>query len=69
MSFPNDRRMTLVFGLFLIETMQTTLITHDLFVTFALGWGDPAQLRMQHLEPFAIPITSGIGDYKRHYHL
>lgn len=69
MSFPKDRRTLqfLVFGLFLLETVQTVLITHDLFTTYAFGWGDTAQLGARHLEPFAVPITNGIG--KRHYPL
>jgi hypothetical protein len=50
----------LVFGLFVVETIQTVLITHDLFATYAFGWGDTAQLGARHLEPFAVPITNGI---------
>lgn len=64
-SFRNDRRITqaVVFGLFLIETIQTVLVVHDLFAIFAFGWGDEAQLQVKHFEPLTIPITSGIGKY------
>ena len=64
MSFPNDRisAKTLVFGLYLIETVQTILVTHDMFHAYAIGWGDLAQLESAQLEWLSVPIFSGIGE-------
>lgn len=65
MSFPNDRTSikALIFGLFVIETAQTVLCTHDLFAAYASGWGNLAQLGSAHFEWLATPIMSGIGIY------
>ncbi|KAK0194536.1 hypothetical protein F5146DRAFT_908957, partial [Armillaria mellea] len=40
--FPNDRRFTkcLVYGIYVVEVTQTTLVVHDSFAMFAYGFGD-----------------------------
>jgi hypothetical protein len=62
MSFPKDRNSikALVFGLFIVETAQTVLVTHDLFAAYASGWGNLSQLASAHLEWFSTPILSGV---------
>jgi hypothetical protein len=62
MSFPKDRTSikTLVFGLYLLETVQTILVTHDLFHAYAIGFGNLSQLESAQLEWLSVPILSGI---------
>ncbi len=42
LAFPNDRRIVkyLVYGLYVIEIVQTILIAHDSFAVFGYGFGD-----------------------------
>ncbi|KAI3612898.1 hypothetical protein WG66_005315 [Moniliophthora roreri] len=44
--FPNDSRPSraLVYGIYLLETAQTILLTHDAFQTFVFGFMDPASV-------------------------
>ncbi|ESK89430.1 hypothetical protein Moror_16149 [Moniliophthora roreri MCA 2997] len=46
-SFPQDALLAraLVFGLYLLETVQTISLTHDSFQYFVYGFGDVASLR------------------------
>ncbi|KAF9255455.1 hypothetical protein L218DRAFT_1081842 [Marasmius fiardii PR-910] len=46
-AFPNDRTViqVLVYGLYIVETGQTILITWDAFQDFVYGFGDPGTLR------------------------
>ncbi|PPQ98166.1 hypothetical protein CVT26_003212 [Gymnopilus dilepis] len=62
MSFSNDRfhAKALVFGLYLLETAQTIISTHDMFRTFAIGFGDPLQLRSTQLDWLTVPLIGGI---------
>ncbi|KAF8876245.1 hypothetical protein BD779DRAFT_1677853 [Infundibulicybe gibba] len=62
LAFPNDRRLTryLVLGLYLTETLQTALITHDAFKTFAMDYGNLATLRNAQLEGLSTPTISAI---------
>ncbi|TFK31424.1 hypothetical protein BDQ12DRAFT_740025 [Crucibulum laeve] len=61
-SFPRDKILSkaLVYGLFLIETMQTIIVANDAFKTFGPGFGDLNALESAHLEWFNVPIVSGI---------
>ncbi|KAK0223770.1 hypothetical protein IW262DRAFT_1458814 [Armillaria fumosa] len=67
LAFPNDRRFTkyLVYGIYAIEVVQTTFITHDVFATFGYGFGDLDSLTADRLYWFTIPImiaiAAGIG--------
>ncbi|EKM52241.1 uncharacterized protein PHACADRAFT_260480 [Phanerochaete carnosa HHB-10118-sp] len=62
LAFPNDSRIvkTLVYGVYLIETTQTILVTHDAFNAYAKGYGDLTALGSAQLEWLAVPIFSGI---------
>ncbi|PBK66282.1 hypothetical protein ARMSODRAFT_960226 [Armillaria solidipes] len=67
LAFPNDRRFTkyLVYGIYVIEFVQTVLIAHDVFATFGYGFGDMDALTAKHLYWFTVPImgtvAAGIG--------
>ncbi|EEB91927.1 hypothetical protein MPER_09641, partial [Moniliophthora perniciosa FA553] len=45
-AFPNDRKafQRFVYGVYLVETIQTVMITYDAFQQFAYGFADPAAL-------------------------
>lgn len=45
---------------------QTLLFAHDMFVVFASGWGDLAQLHSVHLSWLSGPIMSGISTFQSH---
>ena len=66
-SFPRDRRNSklLVYGVYLVECIQTALITHDALRYFGSGFGDLQNLdRVQWLW-IDTPILSGIGEWLR----
>jgi len=50
----------LVGGIFLLETTQTILCTHDAFNAYAKGYGNLTALGSAQLEWLAVPIFSGI---------
>jgi len=62
LSFPKDGRVvkTLVYSVYLIETTQTILVTHDAFNAYAKGYGNLNALGSAQLEWLAVPIFSGI---------
>jgi hypothetical protein len=63
LAFPKDRLYVkaLVYSLFVVETLQTILNSHDLFKMYGEGFGNPAALEDLHFSWFSIPILSGIG--------
>ncbi|PBK87015.1 hypothetical protein ARMGADRAFT_972548 [Armillaria gallica] len=62
LAFPNDRRITkyLVYGLYVIEIVQTILIAHDSFALFGYGFGDLEALARLNFGWLTVPIMSGI---------
>ncbi|TFK37863.1 hypothetical protein BDQ12DRAFT_607194, partial [Crucibulum laeve] len=60
--FSNDRAAwkVLVGCIFVFETAQTILMTHDVFKTFAEGYGNLAALNSTQLVWLAVPILGGI---------
>jgi len=62
LAFPKDGRWTklLVGGIYLLETVQTIIITHDAFNAYAKGYGNLNALGSAQLEWLAVPIFSGI---------
>ncbi|KAF8886118.1 hypothetical protein BD779DRAFT_1673302 [Infundibulicybe gibba] len=62
LAFPKDRLATkcLVFGLFLVETLQTSFVVHDAFDRFGSGFGNLAVFRNNQLEWLGVPIITGI---------
>ncbi|PBK78599.1 hypothetical protein ARMSODRAFT_1011158 [Armillaria solidipes] len=50
LAFPNDRRFTkyTVYGIYVIEFVQTILVAYDMFATFGYGFGDLDTLTRMH---------------------
>ncbi|SJL10282.1 uncharacterized protein ARMOST_13666 [Armillaria ostoyae] len=50
LAFPNDRRFTkyTVYGIYVIEFVQTILVAYDMFATFGYGFGDMDALTSAH---------------------
>ncbi|KIP12183.1 hypothetical protein PHLGIDRAFT_124345 [Phlebiopsis gigantea 11061_1 CR5-6] len=61
-SFPKDSLFakSLVYGVYLLDTAQTFIVTSDVYQTYAKHYGDLDQLSMMHNEWLAVPIFSGI---------
>ncbi|KAF9255456.1 hypothetical protein L218DRAFT_937646 [Marasmius fiardii PR-910] len=61
-AFPNDRRgiQAMVYGLYVVETVQTVMVTWDAFQNFVFGFGQPAALEEVHLVWLDCCITDGI---------
>ena len=69
LAFPNDRIgiKYLVYGLALIETIQTAFMSHDAVMALGLGFGDPSALDNDHFAWMTIPLLSAIGQYFKHF--
>ncbi|SJL07388.1 uncharacterized protein ARMOST_10735 [Armillaria ostoyae] len=63
LAFPNDRRFTkyLVYGIYVVESVQTILVAHDAFATFGYGFGDMDALTGMNFFWLAGPIMSALG--------
>ena len=63
LSFPNDVWFAkcLVYGVYLLDTAQTIIVTSDVYQIYAKHYGEFDQLTMMHDEWLAVPIFSGIG--------
>ncbi|KAJ6528795.1 hypothetical protein DFH09DRAFT_157761 [Mycena vulgaris] len=61
-AFPNDRWSIkcLVYTVYTIELVQTILLTHDAFIIFGYGFGDPSVLAEVGFDWLTIPIMSGL---------
>lgn len=66
MAFPKDRIAIkiLVYGLFVIETLQTALIVIDGFDVFATQKGDVLSLDAIRLYWLSAPVIGGLGMLK-----
>ena len=62
-AFHDDRviRKVLVVWIFALETLQTAVVAHDAFVTYASGFGSLAALEHTHLAWLSVPVLSGVG--------
>ncbi|KAK0430062.1 hypothetical protein EV421DRAFT_1860971, partial [Armillaria borealis] len=62
LAFPNDRKFTkfLVYGIYIVEFVQTILVTCDAFERFGYGFGDIDALTASYLSWPTVPIMSGI---------
>lgn len=62
-AFPNDRPRTkfVVYAMYILELLQTVLITHDAFADLGFGFGDPSSLFQIRLGWFTVPILSSLG--------
>ncbi|KAJ6493914.1 hypothetical protein C8R47DRAFT_393128 [Mycena vitilis] len=61
-NFPEDRRMikALVYGLALLDILQTVMITADAFHWFVYGFGDMHQLDETFLNSWDVPLLDAI---------
>ncbi|KAK0222437.1 hypothetical protein EDD85DRAFT_796326 [Armillaria nabsnona] len=62
LAFPNDRKFTkyLVYGIYVIEFVQTMLVSHDVFAIFGYGFGDMETLTDMHLDWLTVPVVSAV---------
>ncbi|KAK0214042.1 hypothetical protein IW262DRAFT_1322193, partial [Armillaria fumosa] len=62
LAFPNDKKFTkhLVYGIYIIEFVQTMLFTHDAFAVFGYGFGDIKALTGMHFNWLTVPIMSAV---------
>ncbi|KAK0226565.1 hypothetical protein IW262DRAFT_776251 [Armillaria fumosa] len=60
LAFPKDRKFTkyLVYGIYVVEFVQTMLVTHDAFVEFGYGFGDIEALTDVHFNWLIVPVMS-----------
>ncbi len=58
LAFPKDRRLIkcIVYGIYIIEFVQTILVTHDAFAIFGYGFGDLEALTDVHFNWLVVPI-------------
>ncbi|SJL00928.1 uncharacterized protein ARMOST_04243 [Armillaria ostoyae] len=62
LAFPNDRKFTkyLVYGVYIVEFVQTILVTHDTFSVFGYGFGDMDALIAMNFNWLTVPIMSAV---------
>ena len=62
-AFPKDSWIpkTIEYTIYILETIQTILVTHDGYKYFAEGFGNVETLNKTQLEWIAVPTISGIG--------
>ncbi|KAK0454320.1 hypothetical protein EV421DRAFT_1896246 [Armillaria borealis] len=62
LAFPRDRQFTkyLVYGIYVVEFVQTMLVTHDAFVEFGYGFGDIEALTGVHFNWLIVPVMSAV---------
>ncbi|KAK0454323.1 hypothetical protein EV421DRAFT_2029418 [Armillaria borealis] len=58
LAFPKDRKFTkcLVYGIYVVELVQTMLLTHDAFASFGYGFGDFEALTEVRFSWLIVPI-------------
>ncbi len=63
LAFPNDRRSLkhLVYGIYVIEFVQTMLVAHDTFAMYGYGFGDIDALTRMNFLWITVPIMSAVG--------
>ena len=63
LAFPNDKWAfkTIVAFTYVLETMQTLIMTVDCFNTYAIGFGNVDLLNNPQHEWLAVPMITGIG--------
>ncbi len=65
MTFPHDARINkaIAYSVFSLETLQTALLTHDIYHAFVLNPGDVEVLERIGYSWLAVPVLCGIGEY------
>ncbi|KAK0484816.1 hypothetical protein IW261DRAFT_1668927 [Armillaria novae-zelandiae] len=62
LAFPNDRRFLkyLVYGIYVIESVQTMFVARDAFAIFGYGFGDMDALTRMNFLWLTVPIMSAV---------
>ncbi|KAK0483088.1 hypothetical protein EDD18DRAFT_754330 [Armillaria luteobubalina] len=62
LAFPKDRQFVkcLVYGIYIVEFLQTILVAHDAFAVFGYGFGDLEALTEMHFNWLILPIVIAI---------
>ncbi|PBK88488.1 hypothetical protein ARMGADRAFT_358779 [Armillaria gallica] len=62
LAFPKDRRFIkcLVYGIYIVEFVQTMIVTHDAFAAFGYGFGDIEALTDMDFIWLVVPIMGAI---------
>ncbi|KAK0486306.1 hypothetical protein IW261DRAFT_791003 [Armillaria novae-zelandiae] len=62
LAFPKDRQFVkfLVYGIYIVEFVQTILVAHDAFAVFGYGFGDLEALTGIHCNWLVVPIMTAI---------
>ncbi|KAK0222628.1 hypothetical protein EDD85DRAFT_779311, partial [Armillaria nabsnona] len=61
LAFPNDTKFTkyLVYGIYIVEFVQTMFVTHDVFAVYGYHFGDVEVLTEIHFNWLTVPVISG----------
>ncbi|KAJ6530214.1 hypothetical protein B0H19DRAFT_1192500 [Mycena capillaripes] len=61
-AFPKDRlaNKCLVYGIYLVEFVQTMLVTHDAFQTFGYGFGNVKAITQMGFNWLTVPVMSAL---------
>ena len=64
-TFPNDSRVskTIVYGVYMLELVQTFILTRDCFSSYARGFGDLNLLNEIQFLWFTGPVLIGVGKH------
>ncbi|KAK0183640.1 hypothetical protein F5146DRAFT_1133436 [Armillaria mellea] len=68
LAFPKDRPFvkSLVYGIYIVELLQTILVAHDAFAVFGSGFGDLEALTEMHFNWLILPIMIAIAAFVGH---
>ncbi|KAK0454286.1 hypothetical protein EV421DRAFT_1940917 [Armillaria borealis] len=63
LAFPKDRKFTkcLVYGIYIVEFVQTMLFTHNAFAMFGYDFGDIKALTTMYFNWLTVPVMSAAG--------
>ncbi|KAK0454345.1 hypothetical protein EV421DRAFT_1896271 [Armillaria borealis] len=62
LAFPKDRNFTkyLVYGVYIVEFVQTMFVTHDALAMFGYGFGDLEALTRMDFNWLVVPVMGGV---------
>ncbi len=65
-SYPNDRRgiRLSVYGIFLLDILQTIVSADSAWDTLCSGWGRPINIQFPDWSYYALPMISGTGKHE-----
>lgn len=63
-AFPGDKLFIqcLVYVVYILETVQTAIMTHDGYVAYGLKFGDVDSLMKARLAWFSVPVITAVGE-------